>query len=107
MRRRLVKVERTLLLRWAGEEEARKVGCWVPSRGGVSVWRLVCVCRTSGMSSGDWARRVGRDKRYLLLPILADVLESLLQGIDFFIKIFVHVGFEHPIPVVYGAQFMV
>jgi hypothetical protein len=58
------------------------------------------------MSSGDWARGVERDKPYLFLPISANVLESLLQGIYFFVEIFVHVGFEHPIPVVRGAQFM-
>jgi hypothetical protein len=37
MSRRLVKVERTLLLRWAGEEEAMNAGCWVVSDGDASV----------------------------------------------------------------------
>jgi hypothetical protein len=62
--------------------------------------------RESKMSSGDWARGAQWEKQYLFLPIPADVLEGLLQGIYFFIKVFVHVGFEHPIPVVRGTQFM-
>jgi hypothetical protein len=52
------------------------------------------------MSSGDWVRRVERNEQYLFLPISASLLESLLQGIYLFIKILVHVGFEHPIPVI-------
>jgi hypothetical protein len=44
--------------------------------------------------------RWGEDERYLVFPLSADVLESLLYGIYFLVKVFVHVGFEHSIPVV-------
>ena len=52
------------------------------------------------MSSGDWVRRVERNEQYLFLPISASLLESLLQGIYLFIKVLIHVGFEHPVPVI-------
>jgi hypothetical protein len=52
------------------------------------------------MSSGDWVRRVERNEQYLFLPLSASLFESLLQGIYLFIEILIHVGFEHPIPVI-------
>ena len=40
-----------------------------------------------------------QNSQYLFLPVSASLLKSLLQGIYLFIKVFVHVRFEHPIPV--------
>jgi hypothetical protein len=39
------------------------------------------------------------NRQYLFLPVSASLLKNLLQGIYLFIKVLVHVGFEHPIPV--------
>lgn len=59
------------------------------------------------MSSGDWVRRVKRNEQYLFVPLSACLLESLLEGIYLFIKVLVHVGFEHPIPVIAEPNFTI
>lgn len=41
-----------------------------------------------------------RNGQYLFLPISAGLLKSLLQGIYLFIKVLIHVGFEHPVSVI-------